>query len=66
MAISSSDIEDRAKSPAKVRTDEGTVEEKDVGEIIRADRYNKASTAAVAKVPWGLRMARGKPGGAVV
>jgi len=64
MAITSTEIDDSAKSPKRVRTDEGTVEEKSVQELIDADRYNKA-TSAVDAVPWGLRIARGKPGGTV-
>lgn len=64
MAISTTNIEDSAKSPQRVRTDEGTIQEKGVQELIDADRYANAKTAVDA-VPWGLRIARGKPAGTV-
>jgi len=63
MSISSNEIEDLAKAPQKTRTDEGTVEERPISELIEADRHTKATTASV--VPWGMRIARVKPGGTV-
>ena len=64
MTISSSDIEEAGKAPKKVVTDEGSVEEKSVDELIKADRYNSASTIGDAPLH-GLRVSRFKPGGAV-
>ena len=64
MTIEDSDIEDAGKAPRRVRTDEGTVEEKSVQELIDADRYGQDRKAS-AKVPWGMRVARTRPGGTV-
>jgi len=63
MAIEDQDIEDNAKAPKQVRTDEGQVLEKSVDELIAADRYNKTKNASA--VPWGMKVARTKPGGTV-
>lgn len=63
MAITEINVEDLSKAPKRVRTEEGTVEEKPVEEMIQADRYNAAKQATA--VPWGLRMARIKPGGTI-
>lgn len=60
MAISGTDIENLAETPKRVRTEEGTVEERSVQELIDADRYTNQKTAVNA-VPWGLRIARSKP-----
>lgn len=64
MTITQADIEQRAKDPLKVTTDEGSVEERPIDEMITADRY-----AAVKNVPesplFGLRVAQFKPAGAV-
>lgn len=59
MAITQTEIEDKAKEPKKVRTDEGFVEERSVDELIKADKYKNAQ--AVMRVPWGLSIARTKP-----
>jgi hypothetical protein len=58
--ITPEDIIELAKSPRRVRTVEGTVEERSVREIILADQYaaGKAATAP----PWGMRVALSKPG----
>jgi len=63
MTIEDQDFEDNAKSPKQVRTDEGQVLEKSVNELIDADRYTAAKNATA--VPWGLKIARTKPGGTV-
>jgi len=60
MAIEDSDIEALGQTPKRVRTEEGTVEERSVQELIDADRYAKTKTAVDA-VPWGMRIARSKP-----
>jgi len=64
MAITTTDIDDAGKEPKRVRTDEGTVEEKSIGDLIAADRYSNAKATAGA-VPWGISIARGKPQGTV-
>tara|TARA_R110000803_G_scaffold3285_6_gene11214 strand:- start:13986 stop:14186 length:201 start_codon:yes stop_codon:yes gene_type:complete len=58
------DITTAAARAQKIRTEEGTIEEKPVGEIIDADRY-VASKSASGAVPWGLRFAISKPGGTI-
>lgn len=64
MTISQQDIEDLGKSPQKVSTDEGTVEERPIDELIKADQY--ASAKQVGDVPLhGLRISRFKPAGPV-
>jgi hypothetical protein len=64
MTISQSDIEDAGKAPKRVTTDEGTVEERSVSELIKADQYAKANQAGDNPLH-GLRVSRFKPGGAV-
>ena len=64
MTISSSDIEDLGKSPKKTVTDEGSVEERPIDELIKADQYNKANTIGDDPLH-GLRISRFKPGGPV-
>lgn len=59
--ITVSDIMELAKSPRRVRTVEGTVEERSVRELIMADQYN-ANKAAADSPPWGLRVAKTMPG----
>lgn len=61
MAIDDNTIENAAQDPKRVRTAEGTVEERSVDELIKADKYtaNKAAT----RPPFGLRMARTQPAG---
>lgn len=64
MAITDSDIEAAGKGPKRVTTDEGTVEERSIDELIKADQY--ASTKSVGDEPLhGLRISRFKPRGAV-
>ena len=57
------DIVSASQNPKRVRTDEGSVEERSIKEMIDADRYDAASS--VTGVPWGLKMARVKPGGSI-
>ena len=63
MTITDGDMEDKAKSPKQVRTDEGQVLERSVDELIKADQYTRGKNASA--VPWGMKMARTKPGGTV-
>jgi hypothetical protein len=55
------DIVDRAAEPKRTRTEEGTVEERTMHELIAADRYQGSKDAADT-VPWGMKIARTKPG----
>jgi hypothetical protein len=54
-------INELAAAPLRTRTEEGTIQERTVDELIQADQYIAGKTATEA-VPWGLRMARVKPG----
>lgn len=54
------DIATLAKAPRRTRTVEGTVEERSVSDLIKADQYI-ASQTAVNAVPWGMRIAKTKP-----
>lgn len=64
MTISDDNIEELAKAPKKTVTDEGSVEERSINELIEADKYNKAN--AIGDSPLhGLRVSRCKPGGPV-
>jgi len=64
MAIDPDKIEELAEAPKRTRTDEGTVQERDVSELMDADRYSKTQAAA-DDVPWGIRVAKVKPRGPV-
>lgn len=64
MTISSSDIEDAGKAPERVTTDEGTVEEKPIDELIKADQYSNSKSVGDSPLH-GLRVSRFKPRGAV-
>ena len=61
--ITDTQIEELAESPQITRTDEGMVQERKVEDMIAADRYINAKNAT--KPPWGMRIARTKPGGTV-
>ena len=63
MTIESSDIETLAGRPRKLVGDEGSIEEKSVDELIKADTYSKAASATAP--PFGLRVAKAKPFGPV-
>ena len=54
-------IKEAAERPLMMRTEEGTVRERDMDEIIAADRY--ASASAATEAPFGMRVARIKSGG---
>jgi len=64
MAITTTEVEDLGKTPKRVRTDEGTVEERSVEDLVKADQF--AAVKGASAVPWGMRVARTKPGGTVV
>jgi hypothetical protein len=53
-----------AQTPKRVRTAEGTVEERSIDDLIKADRYEAGKNAGDA-VPWGIRIARSKPGSSI-
>jgi hypothetical protein len=65
MAISETDIENKAKDPASVSTDEGTVSERSVDEMIAADKYSNSKQAVAGGLPRGLMINRIKPGSTI-
>lgn len=60
----SDEINERADAPLRTRTDEGYIEERSINEMIDADRYT-SQKAVSEKAPWGMSVARVKPGGTV-
>ena len=56
-------ISDLANAPARVRTDEGTVEERRMDDVIRGNVYSQLSngTPAMAKPLWGIACASVRP-----
>lgn len=62
---SESKIDELAEAPSRVRTDEGEVQERPIADLIRGDQYARQKATAVNSVPWGMRIARTKPGGTV-
>lgn len=56
------DIIEMANAPTRTRTVEGTVEERSLTELIKADQYTQSKDNA-GTVPWGIRLARTRPGG---
>lgn len=63
MTIQDTDIEALAASPKKAVTDEGSVEERSVQDLIDAKKYIDGQGAADRPL-FGLRVAKCKPGGA--
>jgi hypothetical protein len=64
MALTPEQIAELALAPKRTTTDEGTVEERDMKDVLAA---NDALIRATApdRVPWGMRIARTKPRGTV-
>jgi len=63
MTIDDADFEEKADSPKRVTTDEGTVEERSIDELIKADKYTNARSVGNGPLH-GIRVSRCKPGGA--
>ena len=63
MTISRDDLEQQAKRPERLRTEEGTVKERSVKELIDADRYGKQVDASEDGPPWGMSVASVAPAG---
>lgn len=61
--LTDDEIADAARNPKMVRTVEGTAEERSISELIAADKY--AAQKNTSAVPWGMKIARTKPGGTV-
>ena len=62
-AESQTPLQNLATSPQRVRTDEGTVEERPLPEVLQADVYNRLDAAASAvRLPlWGIAVASVRP-----
>lgn len=54
-------LADLTFAPQRVRTDEGTVEERPLPDLIQADVYNKLNDPALAKPLWGIAVASVRP-----
>lgn len=64
MPIDPDTIDELASSPKKTVTDEGSVEERGIDDLIKADQYTSAK--AVGDNPLhGLRISKCMPGGPV-
>ena len=64
MGLDRTQIEELGTAPKRTTTEEGTIEERDVKDIVMADQYANQKQAADS-VPFGIRVARIKPGGTV-
>lgn len=62
MAISKDDVEDTGKGPKEVQTDEGTVKERPIDDLIKADNHSQAKQIGNGPLH-GLRISRFKPAG---
>ena len=62
MSIEDEALEQLALGPKRVTTDEGTVEERPIREVLEAIDHIRHQAAPTA-VPWGLRIARTIPPG---
>lgn len=58
MGITPEEIEELATAPKRTQGDEGSIEEKPIDEVIKADQYIAAKAAAGP--PYGIRVARFK------
>lgn len=56
MAIDQDKLDELALAPKKVVGDEGSVEERDLDDIIKADKY--AASNSTRKPPFGMSMSR--------
>lgn len=63
MPLDEDTVNDLAGAPKRTRTDEGTTEERPADDLIKLDQY--AAQKGTNAVPWGMRIARTKPGGPV-
>jgi len=64
MTIDDADIQEQALAPKKTVTDEGSVEERNIDDVIKAKRYLDANQIGDSPLH-GLRISRFKPGGPV-
>lgn len=62
MTIDQDTIDELAVAPERTTTDEGTVQERPIKDIIEADKYSKATNIGDSPLH-GLRISRCKPAG---
>ena len=58
------EIDDLTTAPVRTTTEEGTVEERDMEDLIKGDQYSAVKGNADLP-PWGIRAAKIRPGGAL-
>ena len=63
MAISDNEVEDSAKRPKSISGDEGSITEKSVDELKKADAFVAQRNATAP--PFGLRIGKAQPFGSV-
>jgi len=59
MALSEEELDALAGAPVMTKTDEATIRERDADDIIKLDQYTAGKN--LQAVPWGLKIAKGKP-----
>lgn len=59
--VAGSVMGDLVFSPQRVRTDEGTVEERPITEVIQGDVYNRLDQPNMSQPPWGITIASVRP-----
>lgn len=64
LSVEDAQLQEIALGPQRTTTEEGTVEERPIKDLIDADKYLLQKQASDSP-PWGIRMARVAPGGAV-
>ena len=57
--LTATEIAEMARAPRRTRTVEGTVEERSIADLIKADQY--AASKGADGAPWGMRIAKTKP-----
>lgn len=57
MALSDEELDELAKAPLRTRTDEGSVQERSVDELLKLKNYQEAA-AAQAGPPYGMKIAK--------
>jgi hypothetical protein len=57
MALSDEELDELGKAPKRSRTDEGSVEERSVDDLLKLKNYQEAA-AAQAGAPYGMRIAK--------
>lgn len=64
MGLTETQLEDAALAPQRTTTEEGTVEEHDLDDLVKADQYLSGKQAC-SSPPWGMKIAKARPGNAL-